>query len=129
MRKLSTAIALALLCACNSNGAPHDVPPENVVVKTVDKENNEFKAEKVTWWYSDKREIQYKSECAGDLCSTWTIGKEASGPITINANASRVKQNDDQCWDWFEGESVIEADQAVPQEVVIVLLYRATACT
>lgn len=130
MRKLSIAIALALLCACNGNGVPHDVPPEaNVVVKTVDGENNEFEAEKVKWWYSDKRETQYKLECPQDLCSTWTIGKEASGSITINAHASRVKANDDQCWDWFEGEATIDADPTVPQEVVIVLSYSATACT
>lgn len=129
MRKLSTAIALALLCACNSNGAPHDISSKNVVVKTVDQENNEFKAEKVTWWYSDKRETQYRLNCAQDSCSEWTIGEEASGPITINANASRVKENDDQCWDWYEGEAMIKADPAVPQKVVIALSFRATACT
>lgn len=129
MRKLSTAIALALLCACNSNGAPHDVSSENVMVKTVDQENNEFKAEKVTWWYSAKRETQYQLNCAQDSCSEWTVGKEASGLITINAHASRVKENDDQCWDWYEGEAMIKSDPGVPQEVVITLSYRATACT
>lgn len=130
MRKLSIAFTFTLLCACNGSGAPHNISPEgNVVIKTVDDQNNEFKVEKVTWWYSDKWETQYKLDCAQHLCSEWSIGKEAAGSIMINAHASKVKENDDQCWDWFEGEAVIEADPAVPQEVVIVLSYSATACT
>jgi hypothetical protein len=130
MRRLSPIIALALLCACTSNGTPHAASLDaNVVVKTVDHENNEFMAEKVMWWYSDKRETQYELDCAQDSCSEWTIGKEAAGPITISANASRVKENDDQCWDWYEGEAAIEADPSTREEVVITLLYRATACT
>ncbi len=127
--KLSIIMALGFLSACNGNSPPHNEQPEgNVVIKTVDEQNNEFKAEKVSWWYSDKRGTQYKLDCAQDLCAEWIVGKEAMGSITINAHTSKVKENDDQCWDWFEGEAVIAADPSVPQEVVIVLSYSATAC-
>ena len=129
MKKLLTIIALVFLCACNSNGAPHDaVAATNVVVKIVDQQGNEVKAEKVTWWYLNKRNTPYTLDCAEDACAEWTVGKEATGSIAITAYASKVKANDKYCWDIFEGEAVIHADPAVVQQVVIVVSKTVTAC-
>ena len=129
MRKLLTIIAFASLCACNSSGTPHAAAPKsNVVVKTVDQQNNEFKAEKVTWSYLNKRETRHALNCAEDLCSEWAVGSDAAGSIAITAYASKVKVDDEYCWDLFEGEAVIHANPTIAQEVIIVLSKTVTAC-
>ncbi len=129
MSKLSIIVALILLCACSSNGAPHAAAPAiNVVVKTVDPQNNEFKAERVTWWYLNKRAERHTLNCAEELCSEWAVGSEAAGSIAITAYASKVRADDEYCWDLFEGEAVIHADPTTAQEVTIALSQTVTAC-
>ena len=129
MQKLLTILALASLCACNSSGTSHAAAPErNVVINTVDEQNNEFKSEKVTWWYLNKRDARHTLECAENLCSEWAVGSEASGSIAIAAYATKVKADDAYCHDLFEGEAVIHADPDTAQEVKITLSKTVTAC-
>lgn len=129
MKKLLTILAFASLGACNSSGTPHAAAPEsNVVIKTVDEQNNEFKAEKVTWWYLNQREARHALECAENLCSEWAVDSEAAGSIAIAAYASKVKADDPYCQDLFEGEAVIHADPKSAQEVTITLSKTVTAC-
>ncbi len=129
MKQLTIIFALVLLGACNSNGAPRDAAAEpNVVVKIVDQQRNAVKAEKVTWWYLNERGTRHTLDCAEHKCAEWAVGKEAAGSIAITAYASKVKANDEYCWDMYEGEAVITADPAVPQQVVIALSKTVTAC-
>ncbi len=129
MKKFSAMLTLIFLCACNSNGAPRDAAAAtNVVVKIVDQQRNAVKAEKVTWWYLNKRDTPYTLDCAADACAEWVVGKEAVGSIAITAYVSKVKPDDEYCWDMYEGEAVINADPAVAQEVVIAVSKTVTAC-
>ena len=100
----------------------------NMLIKTVDKENNALKAQIFRWWYSDNSGTKYQLECAEHACSEWLIRENISGLITLYAHASVVQENDKFCWDWYEGSIEIKADASQHQELILTLLYSNTVC-
>lgn len=129
MSKLFIAAMLVVLCACSANVAPQDqrIQP-NVVIMTVDGQNQPLKVEKVSWWYVKDSGTTYQLQCAEDECSEWILQNQVRGAITVHAHAATVKENDAYCWDWFEGEATLQADPALRQEISITLSHTGTVC-
>ena len=100
----------------------------NMLIRTVDKDKNVLKAQIFKWWYSNDSENKHLLECAEEACSEWIIREEISGPVILYAQATIVKENDQFCWNGYEGTMEIEANANLQQEFFLKLFYSNTVC-
>ena len=95
-------------------------------IKIVDEKHHAFSVQNVRWWSLDQWNIKHELKCRTDLCFEWVLEKKLSGSIVIYATRSIMKKEDEQCWDLFAGEVIIEMPA---REAVIVMAYKNTACS
>ncbi len=126
MIKLLFSALMVFLLGCNNAGNRTPGGSLGLTIKIVDESSNAFEVQTVRWWYSGDRNNKHELQCTTDLCAEWVIGEELSGSIEIHADASRVKQDDENCWDLYNGKAVVEMPA---DEVVIVVAYTNTACS
>ncbi len=124
MNKLFLRSSCLFIFLCITSNASSD-EIDYLLVKTVDKDNKPIKAEIVKWWRPDAPEKKQTLICKRGVCSEWEIRSKLTPPVIIYAFASKVKENDLNCWDWFEGEAENRVGQ---KEIAVTLLYTATVC-
>ncbi len=125
MRKLPLIAVFVLLFSFSGAGEGIREKPLGLSIKTVDEKSDAFRVQTVRWWYSGKRNTKNQLECEIGLCDEWAIEEEISGSIVISAAVSIVKENDEQCWDLYAGETVVEMPS---REVTIVVAYVSMVC-
>ena len=117
-------LMIGLLSGCtNDSSASDDGKP--LIIRTVDENNQAMKAEIAKWWFSSNPETKFVLTCDKEVCSEWTLGVTITESVTVYAHAAQVKVDDEECWDFFEGE--VEA-QPQQKEIILTLSYKATAC-
>ncbi len=96
-----------------------------LLIRTIDKDKQPLKAEIAKWWFSASPEVKNDLSCEQATCSEWILRGSFTKPVTVYAHATQVKENDEECWDFFEGEAEVQHWQ---KEIALTLLYTATAC-
>ncbi len=125
MKKITVIAILALCFGCNNADEQPKVKDMHISIRTVDDTGTPFRVQTVRWWYSGKRNQKHELKCETGPCSEWVIKEKTSGQIVIHADASVVKENDDQCWDLYAGEAVIEKPV---KEITITMTYDNVVC-
>lgn len=124
MNKLFVRAGLLFVFVCIASKASSN-NINNLLVKTVDEENQPIKAEIVKWWNPDTPEKKNALICKRGVCSEWLIRGRITEAVIIYAFASKEKKNDPHCWEWFEGE----AENPVGQnDITLTLSYTTTVC-
>ncbi len=125
MKRLPVIAILALCFGCNNADEQSTMKETHITIKTVDDTGTPFRIQTVRWWYSGKRNQKHELKCETRPCSEWVIEEKTTGPIVIHADASVVKENDDQCWDLYAGEIVVEMPV---KDVTVTMTYANMVC-
>ncbi|MCH9696969.1 MAG: hypothetical protein K0U68_02590 [Gammaproteobacteria bacterium] len=99
-----------------------------IKLNTVDKDLTPVKPQLVRWWFSDNINEKTTINCHHNECSNLHIAEEATHtetPITIFALQEKAQTHDKECWDWYEAEAEIPANQS---KVTLVLEHKSTVC-
>ena len=125
MKKIVIAIALVSLHACNNSNPAALNENRSIDIRTIDKQRNAFKVQSIEWWYKDRPKTKFELHCKNGICSEWVVNNKFPGAIVVHADRSVVQENDEECWDLYEGQKTIAQGQ---HQAELVLSYRISAC-
>ncbi len=124
LNKLIINSVLVFSISCNLN-ISYAAEENYLFVRTVDENNHSMEAEIFKWWFSNDPETKITLACKQKACSEWEIKENIDSPVTVYAHSTKVRKDDDSCWDWYEGEVEIQIHQ---KAILLNLPYKETVC-
>ena len=121
-------ILVIFLVSCD-NDSKSVSTESNLIISTIDINGDAYPISEVVWQYESGPDVSYTLVCDTDLCDTWELPLEVEGNLLISGYNSVQFDNDELCAELFSGQSSLNVNADIQQELSIEIIYNGAVCS